>query len=207
MIGVPKNVAVAGQSIGLPIGAHLGTGNETFNRTPPFTFRSYLKRTANPANVDSGEKEKQKARFTYGVLERQFSKYFKMARDRPGITGDNLLGLLETRFDNVVFRLSFADSRRQARQLVNHGHFRLNGRRMDIASHLVKQGDVITWKYVNGSVPEFVSAIAEELPKRPVPAWLQLDVANMTGNVVAMPERLTVDSDLNVRLVVEFYSK
>ena len=91
-------------------------------------------------------REKQKARFTYGILEKQFRKYFEMARDNPGVTGDNLLQLLETRLDNVVFRMSFAESRQHARQLVNHSHFTVNGRRMDIPSYLVQPGDVIAWK-------------------------------------------------------------
>ena len=129
-------------------------------------------------------KEKQKARWTYGVLERQFRNYFEVARDRPGITGDSLIRLLESRLDNVVYRLSFVDSRRQGRHLVNHRHFTVNGRRMDIPSYQVKQGDVIAWKRTNGSAPEFVLALTEGLPKRPVPAWLQLDVANLTGQVV-----------------------
>jgi small subunit ribosomal protein S4 len=152
-------------------------------------------------------KEKQKARFTYGVLERQFRKYFEVARDRPGITGDNLIQFLERRLDNVVYRLSFADSRRQGRQLVTHGHFRVNGGRMDIPSYLVKQGDVIAWKHANGSTPDFVLALTEGLPKRPVPSWLQLDVENLTGEAVAMPDLSEMDTGIDVRLIVELYSK
>ena len=152
-------------------------------------------------------KEKQKARFTYGVLERQFRKYFEVARDRPGITGDHLLGLLESRLDNTVYRLGFADSRRQARQLVNHGHFTVNGGRMNIPSYLVKEGDVIAWKHSNGSVPEFVAALTDGIPKRPVPTWLSLDVANLTGEVVKVVDVSEVDSGFDLRLIVEFYSK
>ena len=152
-------------------------------------------------------KEKQKARFTYGILERQFAKYYKMARDRPGITGDNLLQLLERRLDNVIFRLSFADSRRQGRQLVNHGHFTVNGRRMDIPSYLVNPGDAIAWKNVNGSTPGFVQMLTQGLPKRPVPTWLRLDTAKLTGEVLLVPEISEVDTGIDTRLIVEYYSK
>ena len=130
-----------------------------------------------------------------------------MARERSGITGDNLIQLLETRLDNVVYRLSFADSRRQGRQLVNHGHFTVNGRKMNIPSHLVVPGDVVAWKYSNGSSPEFVQALTEGLPKRPVPTWLRLDVDKLTGEVSSVPDSSEIDSSIDVRLIVEFYSK
>ncbi len=152
-------------------------------------------------------REKQKARFTYGVLERQFRKYFEMARERPGVTGDILLQLLESRLDNVIFRLSFAESRPHARQLVNHGHFTVNGRRMDIPSYLVNQGDVIAWKNVNGSVPDFIQVITDGLPKRPVPLWLRLDTNNLTGEITNEPEPTEIDTGIDSRLIVEFYSK
>ncbi len=152
-------------------------------------------------------REKQKARFTYGVLERQFRNYFDMARERSGVTGDVLLQLLETRLDNVVYRLAFAESRRQARQLVNHGHFTVNGRRMDIPSYLVKEGDVVEWKAVNGSVPEFIQTLTEGLPKRPVPIWLRLDTANLKGEVASMPDLSDIETGIDSRLIVEFYSK
>ncbi|MDA0770474.1 MAG: 30S ribosomal protein S4 [SAR202 cluster bacterium Casp-Chloro-G4] len=152
-------------------------------------------------------REKQKARFTYGVLESQFRKYFEMARERPGVTGDVLLQLLETRLDNVVFRLSFADSRAQARQLVNHGHFVVNGRRMDIPSYLVKEGDIVSWKRVNETVPEFIQALTDGLPKRPVPLWLRLDAATLKGEVASAPDPSEVDTGIDSRLIVEFYSK
>ena len=152
-------------------------------------------------------REKQKARFTYGVLERQFRKYFGMARERPGRTGDNLLQLLERRLDNVVYRLSFGDSRRQGRQLVGHGHFTVNGKRMDIPSYLVKQGDTIAWKARDGSIPEFATILTEGLPKRPVPSWLTLDAENLTGQVTSFPDVSEFDMGIDVRLIVEFYSK
>ena len=152
-------------------------------------------------------REKQKARFAYGVLERQFRKYFQAAREQPGITGDLLLQQLERRLDNVVYRVSFVDSRRQGRQMVNHGHFVVNGKRMDIPSYQVKPGDVIAWKRSNGSRPEFVEALTEGLPKRPVPAWLKLDEANLTGEVLSLPDVSEIDSSVDARLIVEFYSR
>ena len=130
-----------------------------------------------------------------------------MARDLPGITGASLLQFLERRLDNTVFRLSFADSRRQGRQLVNHGHFAVNGRKVDIPSYLVSPGDVISWKAKNGSVPEFVKLLTDGLPKRPVPSWLRLDVAELTGEVLLVPEVSEVDTGIDVRLIVEYYSK
>ena len=152
-------------------------------------------------------REKQKARFTYGVLERQFRKYFEMAREQPGVTGDLLLQILERRLDNVVYRLSFVDSRRQGRQLVNHGHIAVNGKRVDIPSYLVRPSDTITWTRANGSLPKFVQLLTEGLPKRPVPSWLSLDVASVTGQVVSPPEVSEVDTSIESRLIVEFYSR
>ena len=152
-------------------------------------------------------REKQKARFSYGVLERQFRNYFEAAREQTGVTGDILLQTLERRLDNVVYRLSFADSRRQGRQLVNHGHLQVNGKRVDIPSYLVKPGETIGWKSSNGSSPEFVQALTEGLPKRPVPEWLSLDEANLTGQVVALPETSDIDTGIDARLIVEFYSR
>ena len=152
-------------------------------------------------------REKQKARFTYGVLERQFRKYFDSARERSGATGDLLLQMLETRLDNVVFRLSFVDSRRQARQLVNHGHFQVNGRRLDIPSYQVKPGDNVSWMGVGDTVPEFIETLTDGLPKRPVPQWLRLDAENLAGQVVTEPNLSEIDTGIESRLIVEFYSR
>ena len=152
-------------------------------------------------------REKQKARFTYGVLERQFRKYFDVARERSGATGDLLLQMLETRLDNVVFRLSFVDSRRQARQLVNHGHFKVNGRRLDIPSYQVKPGDSVSWMAVDDTVPEFIETLTDGLPKRPVPQWLRLDAENLAGQVVTEPNLSEIDTGIESRLIVEFYSR
>ena len=173
-------------------------------RKPP---GEQMSRRRRPSDWSFQLKEKQKARFSYGVLERQFRKYFEMARDRPGITGDNLIQLLETRLDNVVYRLSFADSRRQGRQLVGHGHFTVNGRRMTIPSYLVKPGDTIAWKYADASLPEFVNILTEGLPKRPVPSWLRLDTSDLLGEVLSMPDPAEMITGIDVRLIVEFYSK
>ena len=164
-------------------------------------------RRCRPSEHAEQLREKQKARNVYGVLERQFRKYFDMAREQAGVTGDNLIQILETRFDNVIYRLSFAESRRQGRQLVNHGHFVVNGKRMTIPSYLVKPGDVISWKRVNGSVPDFIAALTEDLPKRPVPSWLNLDTANLTGQVLSLPEGVDVDIGIDSRLIIELYSK
>ena len=152
-------------------------------------------------------REKQKARFTYGVLEGQFRKYFAMAREGVGVTGDELLALLERRLDNVVYRLNFVQSRKQGRQLVGHGHFAVNGRKVNIPSYLVKDGDVITWRKSNGSTPQFVLELTEDISRRPVPGWLSLEVSSLTGTVVRGPESTEVDAGIDARLIVEFYSK
>ena len=152
-------------------------------------------------------REKQKARFTYGVLERQFRNYFDSARERSGATGDLLLQMLERRLDNVVFRLSFVDSRRQARQLVNHGHFKVNGRKLDIPSYQVKPGDNVSWMGVGDTVPEFIETLTDGLPKRPVPQWLRLDVENLAGQVVTEPNMSEIGTGIESRLIVEFYSR
>ena len=127
-------------------------------------------------------REKQKARFTYGVLERQFKNYFADARESQGVTGDVLLQLLERRLDNVVYRLSFVDSRPQARQIVNHGHFNVNGRKVSIPSYRVRPGDIITWRRVtDDATPGFVEALTDGIPKRPVPTWLKLEPGALTA--------------------------
>lgn len=150
---------------------------------------------------------KQKARWTYGILERQFRKYYDMAREQPGVTGDTLLQLLERRLDNAIFRLSFADSRKQARQLVTHGHVTINGKPVDIPSYLVKPGETIDWKRTGGSTPQFIQELTEGLPKRPVPPWLRLDPANLVGEVLSLPEVADLDTGIESRLIVELYSK
>ena len=151
-------------------------------------------------------KEKQKARFTYGLLEKQFRGYFAKAQKSPGITGDALLALLEQRLDNVVYRASFADSRDQARQLVCHGHFDVNGRRLDIPSYNVKVGDVITWRETSKKT-EIYKVSVEGLPRRTVPTWLDLDVAKVEVKVQSIPEVVEIAETIDTRLIVEHYSR
>ena len=151
-------------------------------------------------------REKQKARFIYGVLETQFRKHFEEAERRPGVTGENLLRILETRLDNVVYRLGFADSRKQARQLVRHGHFYLNGRRTDIPSALVKVNDVVEVA-PSSRDSEYFKIAREGLAKKSVPRWLDLDMAGLRGRVLSVPGRDDIDTSINEQLVVEFYSR
>ncbi|MCL4267566.1 MAG: 30S ribosomal protein S4 [Anaerolineae bacterium] len=151
-------------------------------------------------------REKQKARRIYGVFERQFSRYFRKATRQVGLTGTNLLVLLETRMDNVVYRLGLADSRAQARQLVSHGHFMLNGRKIDVPSALVKPGDVITIRPQSSSRTYF-KELRQDLDDRRVPAWLALDVKNLSATVKNFPAREDMDVSINEQLVVEYYSR
>ncbi len=149
---------------------------------------------------------KQKARRVYGVLERQFRRYFALAQRRPGLTGINMLVILETRLDNIVYRLGFAESRAQARQLVSHGHFDLNGRRTNIPSALVRPGDILTVHKESRQKPYF-KAVAQQLDERRIPRWLSLDSAALSGQVLQLPEREDVDVSINEQLIVEFYSR
>jgi small subunit ribosomal protein S4 len=152
-------------------------------------------------------REKQKARFAYGVLERQFRGYYERALKQPGVTGENLVRLLELRLDNVVMRLGFADSRDQARQIVNHGHITLNGRKTDIASAHVKIGDQIGWSE-RGRKTEYFKIVTESLKNRgQPPAWLARDDAAMTGRVLQLPTRIDGDKTFNENVIVEFYSR
>ena len=151
-------------------------------------------------------REKQKAKFIYGVLEKQFRSYFAMAEKRQGITGENLLAILETRLDNVVYRLGFAMSRAEARQLVTHGHFTVDGRKVNIPSFLVKPGMVITLKDSSKSLDK-IKANVEANASRPAPKWLDYDAKNMVGKVVAIPARDDIDLPVEEHLIVELYSK
>ena len=151
-------------------------------------------------------KEKQKAKFIYGVLEKQFRAYYDKAKTMPGVTGENLLGLLERRIDNVVFRLGLASTRRQARQLVSHGHITVNGKRLDIPSALIKVGDVIGVKEKSRST-ELFKEIAESKNALSVPAWLTADIQNLTGSVTRFPNRDEIDVPVNEQAIVELYSK
>ncbi len=151
-------------------------------------------------------REKQKVKRIYGVLERQFRNYFKEASRRKGLTGTMLLSILESRLDNVVYRLGFADSRAQARQLVRHGHFEVNGRKVDIPSYRVKPGDIIRVREKSRK-NAFFRDRAELLAERQIPDWLELDIENLTGRVLARPQRHHIDLPINEQLIVEYYSR
>ncbi len=151
-------------------------------------------------------REKQKTKAFYGVGEKQFRKYFEMASNKKGITGENLLQILESRLDNVVYRLGFGVSRAQARQLVNHGHFEVNGKKVDIPSYLVKAGDVIAVREIkkdNKTIKENI----EINSARPIPEWLEKDAEKMQGKVLRLASREDVDIPVEEHLIVELYSK
>lgn len=151
-------------------------------------------------------REKQKARQIYGVMEKQFERYYSEALRRPGITGTYMLQLLEERLDNVSYRLNFADSRNQARQLVRHGHIMVNGRKVNIPSYRVKVDDVVGWK-ASSKETTIYAQMTEDIPRRPLPNWLSLDPETMTGRVLSLPEPSEIDTGIDVRLVVQHYSR
>ena len=149
---------------------------------------------------------KQTARRFYGVQESQFHHYFEVAERKPGITGDNLLKILESRLDNVVYRVGFASSRAEARQLVGHGHFEVNGKRVDIASYLLKAGDEIAiCEKAKGS--DKIKAVIEANSARPVPEWISVDREKLTAKVVVLPNREQIEAPVEEQLIVEFYSR
>jgi len=150
--------------------------------------------------------EKQKLRRIYGVLERQFERYYEMAAKTKGVTGDTLLQILERRLDNVVYRLGFGASRPQARQLVMHGHVAVNGRKVDIPSYLVKPGDVISIRERSREM-DLIKANLEAAQQRGVPGWLSLSPETYSGEVLDLPRRDQIDVDVQEHLVVEFYSR
>lgn len=151
-------------------------------------------------------REKQKVRRTYGVLERQFRRTFDTAAKRPGRTSENMLHILEMRLDNLVYRFGFADSRAQARQLVNHGHFSVNGRKTDIPSFVAKPNDVISVRERSKGL-EYFKTRAILLAQKGVPAWLSLDTANMSGRVLSLPSRSDIELPFNEQMVVEYYQR
>ncbi|MBR2404662.1 MAG: 30S ribosomal protein S4 [Clostridia bacterium] len=151
-------------------------------------------------------REKQKAKRFYGVLEGQFAHYYELAEKKAGVTGENLLQILESRLDNVVYRLGFGLSRAEARQLVVHGHFLVNGKKVDIPSYLVKEGDVITIKETSRSLPK-IKAIIEATEGRNIPEWLDLDRNTLQGKVVTLAKRSDIDLEVEEHLIVELYSK
>ena len=149
---------------------------------------------------------KQKARRIYGVMERQFRRYYDESLKRRGLTGLNLLQILESRLDNVVYRMGYADSRAEARLLVTHGHFDVNGRRTDVPSMLLQPGDEVVVRKGSRNRPYFkqLRSLAEE---RTTPEWVSRDVKNLSGTVTRLPERMEIDGNMNEQLIVEYYSR
>lgn len=149
---------------------------------------------------------KQKARRVYGIFERQFRRYFHQAQHQKGLTGQNLLIILETRLDNVIYRLGLAASRAQSRQLISHGHFDINGRKTNIPSFLVSPGDTIVVRDISKK-KSFFKDLAKNIDEGRVPEWLELDAKNLTGQVLSMPTHDQIDATLDEQLIVEFYSR
>lgn len=185
-------------------------GDRCYSEKCPVTKRGTAPGQHGSGRKKTGEyglqlREKQKAKRTYGVLEKQFRHYFELAEREKGVTGENMLSLLERRLDNVVYRAGFGASRAQARQLVNHGHIKVNGKRVDIASFIVKPGDVITLREKTQEMEVF-KAMREGSSKL-VPAWISFDAANLTATVVSIPKREEIDLAIAEHLIVELYSK
>jgi len=186
-------------------------GDRCFSEKCAFERRSYAPGQHGKGRIKVSDygirlREKQRVRRIYGVKESQFRRYFEIADRQKGVTGTNLLVLLERRLDNVVYRLGFADSRAQARQLVKHGHFLVNGRRVDIPSFQVRVGDEIAVREKSRDIVPIVQAI-EAVARRGVPDWLELDADNKKGVVKAMPERSHITMPIQEQYIVEFYSK
>ena len=150
--------------------------------------------------------EKQKVKFIYGVLEKQFRKYYVMATKQNGVTGEILLSILESRLDNVVYRLGFANTRREARQMVSHGHITVDGKKVDIASYLVSPGEVISIREKSRNSVR-IKEVLEQNAQTPIAKWLELDRNTLQGKVVALASREDIDYDINETLIVELYSK
>ena len=163
-------------------------------------------RPRKPSEYGTQLREKQKCRRIYGVMESQFRKYYDMASEMTGMTGENMLILLERRLDNVCYRLGFGTSRAQARQMVTHGHIYVDGKKVDIPSYLVKIGQKVSVRTGSYDVEPF-KTVREQGADKPIPKWLDLDAANLTGSVMAMPERDDIDLTIEEHLIVEFYSR
>ncbi len=179
--------------------AVMGYSNKKSTRNPGGTRRKKV------SEYGAQLKEKQKVKFIYGVQEKQFHKYYLRAANMKGITGDNMLRLLELRLDNVVFRLGLAKTRRMARQVVGHGHIRVNGQKVDIPSYQVKVGDVITLRPRSAESEMFKSL--REGTSVLTPKWLSFDAPNLTGNVAALPTREDIDLEVAENMIVEYYSR
>lgn len=181
--------------------ATMGYAKKETNRNPKGGMRRKQSEYARQLN------EKQKVKFIYGILEKQFSSYYERAEKMPGKAGDNLLILCERRLDNVVYHLGFAQTRRQARQLVSHGHFTVDGRKVNIPSYQVKPGQVIAVRQSSRSSVLFTRLTGEDAPLVVVPEWLQLEKNELRGTVLRMPERSDVDFEVEEHLIVEHYSR
>ena len=181
--------------------AAMGYDKKTTNRKPKANVRRKESEYATQL------KEKQKVKFVYGILEKQFHSYYEKAMRMPGETGENLLVLVERRLDNVVYRLGFAMTRREARQLVNHGHFTVNGRKVNIPSYLVKVGDVIEVRESSRSSVKFKRFVGEDAIIVNVPQWLSKEKNSLTGTVSKLPAREDIDLPIEEHLIVELYSK
>ena len=186
----------------------------SFEVSPATMGYGNKKSTRNPGNANRRRKvseygiqlkEKQKVKFIYGVLEKQFHKYYLKAAHMKGITGDNMLQLLELRLDNVVYRLGLGKTRRMARQVVTHGHILVNGQKVDIPSYTVKAGDVITVRQQSAQLEMF--KVLREGTSVVTPKWLTFDAPTLTGKVEALPQRDDIDFELQENLIVEFYSR
>ena len=186
----------------------------SFEVSPATMGYGNKKSTRNPGNANRRRKvseygiqlkEKQKVKFIYGVLEKQFHKYYLKAAHMKGITGDNMLQLLELRLDNVVYRLGLGKTRRMARQVVTHGHILVNGRKVDIPSYTVKAGDAITVRQQSAQLEMF--KVLREGTSVVTPKWLTFDAPTLTGKVEALPQRDDIDFELQENLIVEFYSR
>lgn len=176
----------------------------TKRHTPPGQHGQ--SRAKKPSEYGLQLREKQKCRRAYGVLESQFRKYYDMAANMRGVTGDNMLSLLERRLDNVAFRLGFGNSRAMARQLVTHGHILVDGKKVDIPSYLVKPGQIISVRSKSRDM-QHLKELREQGSKNTIPKWLELDAENLSGKVMALPQRDDIDLTLEEHLIVEFYSR
>ncbi len=181
--------------------AAMGYDKKTTNRKPKANVRRKQSEYATQLQ------EKQKVKFVYGILEKQFHSYYEKAIRMPGETGENLLILVERRLDNVVYRLGFAMTRREARQLVNHGHFTVNGKKVNIPSYLVKVGDVIEVKESSRQSVKFKRFVGEDAIIVNVPQWLEKEKNSLKGTVSKMPAREDIDLPIEEHLIVELYSK
>ena len=181
--------------------AAMGYDKKTTNRKPKANVRRKQSEYATQLQ------EKQKVKFVYGILEKQFHSYYEKAMRMPGETGENLLVLVERRLDNVVYRLGFAMTRREARQLVNHGHFTVNGKKVNIPSYLVKVGDVIEVKESSRQSVKFKRFVGEDAIIVNVPQWLEKERNTLKGTVSKMPAREDIDLPIEEHLIVELYSK